>query len=430
MYFEDEKDIIDENANLHIADDGTVSWEDILSDSDSTEEDGNTSDASESQLDADIADVDSVNIDDFIQDDADTSSLEYIDNTSDNQSDFDSSGDAIQSINNAETYSQEENFTEDFDIDKQLEKVSFDENSTENNSDFRMPPKDAKKLNSTPILIALLVAVLVMAGIYYYFTSTQNPNEPLVSPSTKTEMDNMTPEKLEDRANDLQETEEIAEDQSASIPVVNDENIDTLKADEVQLPEKKQVISIIPTGRINPFMPIQKYDKAGIDDTVIQYDKVGIPTPPIKMGVKDEETVKMLTISVSGIMYDDVKPSAIITLDNNDYFVQKGDMLDNYKVIDIGRNFVTVAHDKNLFKANVGEEFKISSKFYGSAQYIPQGQGGGRQYYSVAPSQISRAPSKKTTFNSSRLENVGSIAPVARNEKSYVSEDDIDINKK
>ena len=49
MYFEDEKDIIGDNDSLHIEDDGSVSWEDILSDS--AEED-------EPDLDLDAVDED------------------------------------------------------------------------------------------------------------------------------------------------------------------------------------------------------------------------------------------------------------------------------------------------------------------------------------------------------------------------------------
>ena len=116
-----------------------------------------------------------------------------------------------------------------------------------------------------------------------------------------------------------------------------------------------------------------------------------------------------MTIAVSGIMYDEVKPSAIITYNDNDYFVQKGDRLDNYKIIDIARNHVTIALGNNTYRANVGEEFKITSKFNGSAQFIPSQQGGGKQYYSVTKEE---SQSKKSS------------------DTRYVSEEDITINTK
>ena len=122
----------------------------------------------------------------------------------------------------------------------------------------------------------------------------------------------------------------------------------------------------------------------------------------------------MLAIAVSGIMYDDTNPSAIITFDNNDYFVQKGDRLDDYRVVDIARNSVTIALGKNLYKANIGEEFKISSSFYGSAQYLSPKQGGGRQYHAVSNEQNDV---QQPTRN---------VIPANR----YVSEEDVIINSK
>ena len=154
-------------------------------------------------------------------------------------------------------------------------------------------------------------------------------------------------------------------------------------------------------------MPNSKYISVSIPDASVDYDHSGIPKPPEKYGEQNETALKLMTIAVSGIMYDEIKPSAIITYDNNDYFVQKGDKLDNYKIVDIARNYVTVGLGSNVYRANIGEEFKISSKFSGSAQYLPQKQGGGRQYYSTAYEE-----NAKQTDSRAR----------------YVSEDDVEIN--
>ena len=81
--------------------------------------------------------------------------------------------------------------------------------------------------------------------------------------------------------------------------------------------------------------------------------------------------------------------------------------MDNYKIVDIARNYVTIGLGSNIYRANIGEEFKISSGFSGSAQYIPQKQGGGRQYYSAGYEETTRD-------SNSRLR--------------YVSEDDVVIN--
>ena len=408
MYFEDEKEI-DNGKSLHIEDDGTVSWDDILADtpdeeievlddsSDSFDEDGSNASAGDA----------SANSSDFLDDE-----IEYSDTPAE-----DEIANAASADYSAETYSKEDTISDDFDIDKQLEQVSTEETQG-NDKDFVMPSKQGKKVNLTTLLLALLVAVAVMGGIYYYFNFMHNSSEELVPPSTKTQMDNMTQEQLEERTNE--EASETAEEpaQDESIEVVNDDNIEELKPDEPEKEDKKQVISIVPTGRINPFLPLQKYMQIeDTSETIVQYDKAGIPTPPLQIEEKNEDAEKMLTISVSGIMYDNVKPSAIITLDDNDYFVQKGDKLDEYKVIEIGRNYVTIALGKNLYKANVGEEFKISSKFYGNAEYIPQKDGGGRQYHSV-----------------DNQRNIKEVNVVRRNDqlqtKNYTSEDDVVIKSK
>ena len=155
-------------------------------------------------------------------------------------------------------------------------------------------------------------------------------------------------------------------------------------------------------------MPLQKYVSMEIDETVLDFDKVGIPKPPEKYGKQPEQVVKLMTIAVSGIMYDEQKPSAIVTLDNNDYFVQEGDKLDEYKILDIERNHVIISFGKNTYKANIGEEFKVSS-VTGSAKYMTQAEGGGRQYYSVKDEKDS--------------EGGGSSK-----ERRYVSENDVIIN--
>ena len=429
MYFEDEKDIIDDGTSLHIDEDGTVSWEDILSDNPDEQGDLGFDDA-QNQSSSGGDELQFMDSDGAGNNDSEVGDIDYSDASTD------SSQDISSQLNNDEAYSQDDSISDDFDIDKQLEQVSLDDDSAVAGDDsFKMPQRPAKKGNLTAVLLALLVAILVMGGIYYYFTNFQNSSGgDIVPPSTKTEMDNMTSEDLEQR----QQQKEDQQEEGQGIPVVNDENVGEIKPEEPEVPEKKEVISVTPTGRINPFLPLQKYQKIELPETIVQYDKVGIPVPPTTMPKKNEEAAKMLTISVSGIMYDNVRPSAIITLDNNDYFVQKGDKLDNYRVIDIGRNYVTIAFGKNLYKANVGEEFKISSQFYGSAQYIPQGLGGGRQYYSVS-SEGSSNSAKKSSSSSSSSSNISSfgsnndVAPVTEmppmdnSDRNYVSEEAVDI---
>lgn len=392
MFFEDEKDIIKDGADIRIDEDGTVTWEDVLNNEEdiagmpNIEHEGKTVDLGD-ELEL---------VDDTEKEVNDQELLEILN--------------GVQANSSQANDTQNQNKEEDFDIDEQLANVVMEQNQSQNqgqNQEEYIPRKQEKKQTSStsPLLIIILIGVLIASGIYYglqYFQENQMLNEIsqkeiAPKPSVQEEMNNLTQEDLTQR-------------QEESIPVINEEEVNEVKPEEAKPEvEKKQVINVIPTGRSNPFMPIAKYAKTTIPDTSVLYDKVGVPKPPETYGIQQEETMQMMTIAVSGIMYDEVKPSAIITYNDNDYFVQKGDRLDNYKIIDIARNHVTIALGNNTYRANVGEEFKITSKFNGSAQFIPSQQGGGKQYYSVTKEE---SQSKKSS------------------DTRYVSEEDITINTK
>ena len=408
MFFEDEKDIIESGADIQISEDGTVTWEDVLSDVDdnivSVKNTPPTKKEVQKENTIDLGDELEL-ISDIDEDINDTELAQILnEKPAPKQKAFDSFG---------TSENQEQELTEveddDFNIDEQLANVTLEENEQKNNDEEIILPrkKEQKKSPSLMVfLLAILFAVVVVAGVYYILEYTKennlNQNELKAPQSIQEEMNNVTPEEISQR------TEE-------NIPVVNENEVSEIKPDEKPAPEeKKEVIDIKPTGRSNPFMPLQKYIAVEIPETVIQYDKVGLPTPPETYGIKDEKMVKMLAIAVSGIMYDEINPSAIITFDNNDYFVQKGDRLDDYKIVDITRNSVTIALGKNLYKANIGEEFKISS-FYGNAEYISPKQGGGRQYHAVSSEE-----------ENMQIEQTRGLIPTSR----YVSEKDVIINSR
>ena len=402
MFFEDEKEIIREGADIHIDEDGTVTWEDVLNtDSDiPVVDDSKTADVVDLgdelelvQADDDIDDAELVQILNEKQEPSVTPTVAPV-------------------VNNASSKQSEPE--EDFDIDAQLASVVLEQNKTNEAHTPRKNEKPASSSSSTPLLLVIL-CILIFGGAGYYGYQYLQDNDMLGSveqpnltppPSPQQEMNDNTPEELKQR-------QEVQEE----IPVVNEEQAQEIQPEEPKkeekLEEKKQVINVIPTGRPNPFMPIAKYAKTDAPDAEILYDKSGIPKPPESYGIKEEETVQLMAIVVSGIMYDDTKPSAIITVDNNDYFVQKGDRLEDYKILDIAKNYVLISQGKNIYKANIGEEFKVSHDFYGKAEFVPQAQGGGKHYRIVSDDQ------SQNDYNSNR--NDGSNL-------RYVSEDEIKIN--
>lgn len=400
MFFEDEKENIRGVEDISIQEDGTVTWEDVLSNEDDEikiEESSVKQTSKKTQKPKiDLGDE-----------------LELVENDDDNEQE-------LMNILHEEqaTASQGSSGYDTPDLDSKIQ-GAFSSQGQDDEEEVVLTPRRAEapqqKSSMLPVLVALLLAVLVGGGVYYaiqYFTNNQNLNLGAIIPSQPTpqqEMNDINQETLEQRKAESENIPVVNEEQAAEVkPDDNQEHVETAE-ERIQNLEKRQTISVVPTGRSNPFLPISKYMTTSIPDTNVDFDRAGIPKPPESYGIKENETSKLMSIAVSGIMYDEVKPSAIITLDNNDYFVQKGDRLDDYKILEIARTYVTLAYNNNVYKANIGEEFKVNNNFYGSAQFMSQKQGGGRQYYSIE-NQNSQVGAKQSL--------------------RYVSEDDITINAK
>jgi hypothetical protein len=54
-------------------------------------------------------------------------------------------------------------------------------------------------------------------------------------------------------------------------------------------------------------------------------------------------------------MYDKFSPTAILNIEGNDYLVKKGDVVNNYKILNISQNSVSVKLGNNTYNAGIGE---------------------------------------------------------------------------
>lgn len=116
---------------------------------------------------------------------------------------------------------------------------------------------------------------------------------------------------------------------------------------------KKGVITI-PSGTVkaNPFLPYRDLGVALTSaDDVPAYTLV---EPPAVVDGNSDAARVMDTI-VSGILYDKYSPSAILNIEGNDYLVKKGDVVNNYKIVSIVQDSVTVKLGSNVYKAGIGE---------------------------------------------------------------------------
>lgn len=84
-----------------------------------------------------------------------------------------------------------------------------------------------------------------------------------------------------------------------------------------------------------------------------------LPTPPTGQAPADSPAVKITKTKVVGIMYNKNNPSAILNIDNKDYLVRQGDKIidQEYKVMQINPNWITVGWGANVYSASIGELF-------------------------------------------------------------------------
>lgn len=114
---------------------------------------------------------------------------------------------------------------------------------------------------------------------------------------------------------------------------------------------KKDVISI-PSGTVkaNPFLPYRDIGGTSVSD-VPNYELI---EPPEAVN-ENSDAARVMDTIVSGILYDKYSPSAILNIEGNDYLVKKGDVVNNYKVMNIMQDSVTVKLGENVYKAGIGE---------------------------------------------------------------------------
>ncbi len=106
--------------------------------------------------------------------------------------------------------------------------------------------------------------------------------------------------------------------------------------------------------RLNPFKPpvAQKSNEySDVNNTDFE-----IIEPPSTSN-PDENLKRLLQTQISGIMYDDVSPSAIVNLNGVDQFVKIGDVVSGYKIENITKNKVQISYKNNSYVASVGELF-------------------------------------------------------------------------
>lgn len=226
--------------------------------------------------------------------------------------------------------------------------------------------------------------ILVVGSLIFIFAGSKNlPDTPKNPPVVQKEPTPAPP----------RESVKVPSEDAEQIPVVNDENAKKLK------PEKKVVLSVESAGRTNPFMPT--FDDFG--GSLYSGIPAQVLLPPDSYG-EEPDAQELMRVSVSGILFDNVKPSAIVTINDLDYFVQKGDLVDDYVVLDINRQAVVIKKGTNVYKAGVGERFNQSVQIDGRAVYRSNGA---RQYISATDDHTSASDVEVRSRSGNNLRPLG-----------------------
>ncbi len=233
--------------------------------------------------------------------------------------------------------------------------------------------KDKKQL-----MLLVFVLVLFLFAIMNMFRqmgansnfSANNTSEVSSSGTTDAELANMS----KDADEILKKTEELKQeiqDIDENSQMVSDADV---LHEENTLASREKTISIEvdnTTNKVNPFLPTESepivpvYEKriSTSSSTITTLPKlppkitypVYVTPPPIYGDGIDYQASELVSTSISGIMYDDYSPSAVIKIQGTDFLVKKGDIIKGYKVLDIGKNSVKLQYGNNIFVGRIGE---------------------------------------------------------------------------
>ena len=115
------------------------------------------------------------------------------------------------------------------------------------------------------------------------------------------------------------------------------------------LTSKKAVVNIDDKVAVNPFLPVSE---VSVKKKVVKQNPNYI-LPPDQVKENSDASLLMKTM-VSGIMYDPFSPSAIIKINDVDYFVKKGDTINGFTILGISDKIVTIKRGANVYRATVG----------------------------------------------------------------------------
>jgi len=136
-----------------------------------------------------------------------------------------------------------------------------------------------------------------------------------------------------------------------------EENIFSIATSPVTAASARKDVISIPKGETkqHPFLPYRILKNDIRTETLVNdVPQADLIMPPDFPG-EGVDAAKIMDTVVSGILFDKFSPSAILNIDGNDYLVKKGDVVHDYKIVNIAQNNVTVQFGNNTYTAGIGE---------------------------------------------------------------------------
>ncbi len=131
--------------------------------------------------------------------------------------------------------------------------------------------------------------------------------------------------------------------------------------DSIDLSSNSGVLDIDSEGRTSPFVP---YRERNLSYTNVNFGD--LPLPP-EAGEMDESINTLISAKVTGILYEQNSPSAIINVMNEDYVVKPGDKIESFEISAITKDYVSVKTGTNVYRAKVGDI--VDGELYGTGVY-------------------------------------------------------------
>ena len=175
--------------------------------------------------------------------------------------------------------------------------------------------------------------------------------------------------KKEALSHDGQKNGNIAKDDASSL-IKADAKKKEIADREKQLTFSSVTIPVTSGGRADPFLPVN------LAKAAVETSRFELIAPPAVIPEADPLVDALMSVKISGIMFDSARPSAIININGVDQLVHKGDIVRGYKINDITKESVVIQYKSNIYQVTVGQTLNdglninpvsnLSSSFGGS----------------------------------------------------------------